>query len=39
MFLFLLEIRIWMVICTMDFSLTGDTELENLTNTNLHRIA
>ena len=28
--LFLLEIRIWMVICTMDFSLTSDTRREKL---------
>ena len=38
----LVEIRIWMVIsviCTMDFSLTGDTRRENLTNVNLDRPA
>ena len=34
-FLFLLEIRIWMVICTMDFSLPGDTRRQKLTNINL----
>ena len=40
MFLFFLEIRIWVVICTMDFSLTGNTpEDENLTNINLDRPA
>ena len=33
-FLFSLEIRIWMVICTMDFSLTGDTRRER---TNEHQ--
>ena len=37
--LFLLEIRICMVICTMEFSLTGDTRHKNLANINLDRPA
>ena len=38
-FLFLSEIRIWMVICTMDFSLTGDTRREKLTTVRLSNLS